>query len=87
MRIKGYLDEIHLVNQKDGHNKFYDLFYNENNDTYTAIWGKVGTYGQRKEYSPTEAERKYYEKLDKGYTEEDQTFGLMTYEDYLRELD
>lgn len=77
--------EIHLYNNIGNHDKFYDLYYNESTDDWTAYWGRRGTFGQSKDYSTNEATSKFYEKLDKGYEEVAETMGRITYEEHIRD--
>ena len=56
-----------LVNVSDkNNNKFYDM--TENSDgTWTAHWGRVGASGQSQTYQKSEWDKKYKEKIKKGY--------------------
>ncbi len=58
---------IELVNVSDkNNNKFYRMTDNENG-TWTAEWGRVGSSPQVQVYNSGEWNRKYREKLKKGY--------------------
>lgn len=74
--------EIHLYMNKNGHNKFYSMYINEDTNNWTAYWGKRGTRGQSMEYPMEKWYSKYWEKLDKGYEEVPETMGLVTYEQH-----
>lgn len=75
--------QVFLTQTKDGHNKFYDMYNNEDG-TFTAHWGRIGTYGQSKTYSMDLWFTKYFEKEDKGYQEVDSSRGTYNREDDFR---
>lgn len=85
MSANKHMTEIHLYNTK-GHNKFYDM-YNNNDGTFTAYWGKRHTFGQSMDYPMEKWEAKYFEKLDKGYEEDNHTHGMIDYEKHLEDRD
>lgn len=74
--------QVFLI-QTDGHNKFYDM-YNNGDGTFTAHWGRIGTYGQSREYPIEQWFPKYFEKEDKGYQEVNESHGKYNREDDLR---
>lgn len=56
-----------LVNVSDkNNNKFYDMTENADG-TWTAHWGRVGAAGQTQVYQKSEWDKKYKEKIKKGY--------------------
>ena len=55
-----------MVNGENNNNKFYNLIDN-NDGTFTAEYGRVGKSTQRKTYSIYEWDKKYWEKVGKGY--------------------
>ncbi len=76
--------EIFLVNNYDGHNKFYDMYMNNNQANFTVHWGKIGTVGQSTDYPIELWYKKLKEKLNKGYEEVDESFGRYNREDDFR---
>lgn len=61
------LEEVRLIRVMAGENmnRFYHLL--PGNGEFTVHWGRVGTKGQKKIYSSSQWDRKYNEKLKKGY--------------------
>lgn len=63
------LEKIFLWNNKPGHDKFYDMYENDDGETFTAYWGRSWTYGQSKTFSMSLWDVKLCDKLEKGYEE------------------
>lgn len=79
------MDDVKLICvTADNHNKFYEM-HDNGNGTWTASYGRVGKAPQTKVYSMYEWEKKYYEKLHKGY--QDVTSNTKTIVDYLPHSD
>jgi len=57
-----------MVNGDRNNNKFYNMTDN-GNGTFTAEYGRVGKSKQTKVYSIYDWDKKYYEKLNKGYSD------------------
>lgn len=69
-------DDVKLlfVDSDVNHNKFYNM-HDNGNGTFTAQWGRVGSEGQSRVYSSWEWDKKYEEKLRKGYDDVTDNFG------------
>lgn len=69
-------DDVKLlfVDSDVNHNKFYNM-HDNGNGTFTAHWGRVGSEGQSRVYSSWEWDKKYEEKLRKGYDDVTDNFG------------
>lgn len=60
-------DDVKLIMvTADNNNKFYHM-HDNGNGTWTATWGRVGTDGSTKAYDMYEWDKKYNEKVKKGY--------------------
>lgn len=57
-----------MVNGDNNNNKFYNMLSN-NDGTWIAEYGRVGKSTQRKTYFDYDWDKKYYEKLRKGYSD------------------
>ena len=68
------IDTKYLYYVGGGHNKFYDMVDN-GDGTWTAHWGKCNTVGNETVYPIRQFWKKYYEKLDKGYEEDEHSHG------------
>ena len=53
-----------------GNNKFYTMTENSDGNTFTAEYGRVGKRKTTKEYSMSQWEKKFNEKLKKGYKDQ-----------------
>ena len=58
---------VYLENTTPLHNKFYEMIENPGGATFTAKYGRIGNRPQQLRYPMTEWDRKYDEKLQKGY--------------------
>ena len=59
-----------MVTANDNHNKYYRMVPDGNGKTWTAEYGRVGASFQRKSYPLNEWDKKYKEKVKKGYTDQ-----------------
>lgn len=59
-------DTIYMTNTTGGSNKFYEMT-DLGNGKWKARWGKIGGTPSNMEYSNTVWDKKYQEKLKKGY--------------------
>lgn len=60
--------ELIFVEADVNHNKYYKMIDN-GNGTWTAFWGRVGSTEQTMQYSTSVWDKKYREKLKKGYVD------------------
>ena len=58
---------IYLENTSGNHNKFYHMIENKDGASFTASWGRIGTNGRTQIYGMNEWDKKYNEKINKGY--------------------
>ena len=77
---------IYLINTSGGHNKFYDMYPNDEKGMWIAVWGKIGTNGQTKVYPMRDFYKKLDEKLNKGYYEVDSSHGSYDDDELIREM-
>jgi poly [ADP-ribose] polymerase len=62
-------------------NKFYDM--TENTDgTFTAVWGRIGQSTSTKAYSMRDWDKKYNEKIKKGYRDQTALFVVASKKDF-----
>lgn len=62
-------DSVRLVNTQGGHNKYYEM--QDNGDgSMTAFYGRIGSQPSTAHYGIDMWDRKYSEKLKKGYVDE-----------------
>lgn len=57
-----------MVTASENNNKYYNM--TPHGDTWTAEYGRVGSSSQKREYSLSQWEKKYYEKIKKGYVDQ-----------------
>ncbi len=62
-----------FVEAGNNHNKFYNMVENDD-DTFTATWGRVGSKSDSKIYDMSDWDKKYHEKVKKGYTDNTDLF-------------
>lgn len=66
------MNEIYLikVDPNANNNKFYRMMSDEGRDSFTVCYGRVGSAGQTAEYPIGAWQKKYNEKIKKGYVDE-----------------
>ena len=57
-----------MVTASANNNKYYNM--TPHGDTWTAEYGRVGSSSQKREYSLSQWEKKYNEKIKKGYVDQ-----------------
>lgn len=57
-----------MVTASENNNKYYNM--TPHGDTWTAEYGRVGSSSQKREYSLSQWEKKYNEKIKKGYVDQ-----------------
>lgn len=57
-----------MVTGASNHNKYYKQI--PHGDTWTAEYGRVGSTAQRREYPMSQWDKKYNEKIKKGYVDQ-----------------
>lgn len=67
-------DPVYLYYKEGTSNKFYDMIDN-NDDTFTAHWGRCDTPGQSKIFPMDLWFSKLFSKEDKGYIHDDYSHG------------
>ena len=58
---------VYLTNTNNHHDKFYHMIENKDGTSFTASWGRAGSNSRTKIYGITEWDKKYREKIIKGY--------------------
>lgn len=58
-----------LINTNDNHRKFYEFRYDTSLNNVYIRYGRIGSSGVTNKLTSTEANRRYYEKINKGYKE------------------
>jgi len=58
---------IYLKNTNNHHDKFYHMIENKDGASFTAFWGRIGMNGLSQIYGMNEWDKKYREKISKGY--------------------
>ena len=58
---------IYLENTNNHHDKFYHMIENKDGASFTASWGRTGSNGRTQIYGMNEWDKKYREKISKGY--------------------
>ena len=61
------MKSIYLENTNNLHDKFYHMIENKDGASFTASWGKIGSNGRTQIYGINEWDKKYREKINKGY--------------------
>jgi predicted DNA-binding WGR domain protein len=61
------MKSVYLENTTDHHDKFYSMVENNDGASFTATWGRIGSNGRTQIYGMNEWDKKYNEKIDKGY--------------------
>ncbi len=63
------MKSIKLINVSDKNNNKFYLMEEIDSSSWKATWGRVGSAGSTKVYSSRDWDKKYYEKLEKGYSD------------------
>lgn len=58
----------------DNNNKYYDMFENPGGSTFTVKYGRIGVTEQTQTYPMDKWEKKYNEKVNKGYKDQTEMF-------------
>ena len=61
------MKNVYLENTNNHHDKFYHMLENKDGDSFTASWGRTGMNGLSQIYSMNEWDKKYREKISRGY--------------------
>ena len=61
------MKNVYLENTNNNHDKFYHMIENKDVDSFTASWGITGSNGRTQIYDMNEWDKKYREKINKGY--------------------
>ena len=61
------MKNVYLENTDNHHDLFYHLIENKDGATFTASWGRTGSNGRTQIYGMNEWDKKYREKISKGY--------------------
>lgn len=81
--------KVRLINQENHHNKYYEMEEKRDavtGDVYIEVtYGRMGTAGQHAIYPISQWDKKYKEKIRKGYT--DVSESNLSFEDIFAELD
>ena len=61
------MKNLYLENTNNHHDKFYHMIENKDGASFTASWGRTGSNGRTQIYGMNEWDKKYREKISKGY--------------------
>ena len=61
------MKNVYLENTDNHHDKFYHMIENKDGASFTASWGRTGSNGRTQIYGMNEWDKKYREKISKGY--------------------
>ena len=61
------MKNVYLENTNNNHDKFYHMIENKDGASFTASWGRTGSNGRTQIYGMNEWDKKYREKISKGY--------------------
>jgi len=61
------MKQVYLENTNNHHDKFYHMIENKDGASFTASWGRTGSNGRTQIYGMNEWDKKYREKISKGY--------------------
>ena len=61
------MKNVYLENTNNHHDKFYHMIENKDGASFTATWGRIDSNGRTQIYSINEWDKKYREKINKGY--------------------
>lgn len=82
------MQKIRLIHTSNGHNKYYEIEPLEHNPTMVRIsYGRIGTRGTHIIESKAYGDKKYKEKINKGYIDVSETVTKMSIEDIFADFD
>jgi len=61
------MKSVYLENTNNHHDKFYHMIENKDGASFTASWGRTGSNGRTQIYGMNEWDKKYREKISRGY--------------------
>jgi predicted DNA-binding WGR domain protein len=61
------MKQVYLENTNNHHDKFYHMIENKDGASFTASWGRTGSNGRTQIYGMNEWDKKYREKISRGY--------------------
>jgi predicted DNA-binding WGR domain protein len=61
------MKKVYLENTQNHHDKYYQMVENNDGASFTATWGRTGSNGRTQIYGMNEWDKKYREKISKGY--------------------
>jgi len=61
------MKNVYLENTNNHHDKYYSMVENNDGASFTASWGRTGSNGRTQIYGMNEWDKKYQEKINKGY--------------------
>jgi len=61
------MKNVYLENTNNHHDKFYHMIENKDGASFTASWGRTGSNGRTQIYGMNEWDKKYREKISRGY--------------------
>ena len=61
------MKNVYLENTDNHHDKFYHMIENKDGASFTATWGRTGSNGRTQIYGMNEWNKKYREKISRGY--------------------
>ena len=61
------MKNVYLENTNNHHDKFYHMMENKDGASFTASWGRTGSNGRTQIYGMNEWDKKYREKISRGY--------------------
>ena len=68
------MKNVYLENTNKHHDKFYHMIKNKDGDSFTASWGRTGSNGRTQIYGMNEWDKKYREKISRGYKDTTNVF-------------
>ena len=68
------MKNVYLENTNKHHDKFYHMIENKDGDSFTASWGRTGSNGRTQIYGMNEGDKKYREKISRGYKDTTNVF-------------
>ena len=68
------MKNVYLENTNNHHDKFYHMIENKDGASFTASWGRTGSNGRTQIYGMNEWDKKYREKISRGYKDTTNVF-------------
>ena len=68
------MKNVYLENTNNHHDKFYHMIENKDGVSFTASWGRTGSNGRTQIYGMNEWDKKYREKISRGYKDTTNVF-------------